>query len=232
MPHHHVARSFALKSERRGRQDKRGEMKVHQNYKNYLLFFGLAVAVSVGCQGQQPEKDQVSMSDKKQAAPQLQGPKERALAARDALVAKLSGRLTKVMLGEGPAAAIRVCSQEASELASEVSREYGLSIGRTALRLRNPDNAAPEWAVPLMKPSLMEPQFVDLPNEHLGALLPIQLQPKCLGCHGPANQIAKEVQLQIENLYPLDQAMGFQEGDLRGWFWVDVPSKPVTQGPL
>jgi hypothetical protein len=32
--------------------------------------------------------------------------------------------------------------------------------------------------------------------------------------------------------YPKDQATGFKEGDLRGWFWVEVPPSASTSANL
>jgi hypothetical protein len=61
-----------------------------------------------------------------------------------------------------------------------------------------------------------------LDNGQAAALLPIKLQAQCLMCHGPAEKIPLEVKTQLAKLYPQDQATGFQEGDLRGWFWVEL----------
>ena len=52
------------------------------------------------------------------------------------------------------------------------------------------------------------------------------MQAACLACHGPAEQIAPDVKELLAREYPSDQATGFQEGDLRGWFWVEVPTAP------
>jgi hypothetical protein len=127
------------------------------------------------------------------------------------------------MQSAGPVAAIRVCSQEAPEIAQEVGEEHRVAIGRTSLKLRNPHNQPPDWARELMSPEAVEPQFVELPDGHSGALLPIKLQAKCTMCHGPEEEIAQPIRDQLSQLYPDDQATGFEEGDLRGWFWVEVP---------
>jgi Protein of unknown function (DUF3365) len=150
--------------------------------------------------------------------------KDRMLAAKEALFAKLSGRLMEVMGKSGPAAAITVCQQEASEIANEVSTAQGLRIGRTGVRLRNPSNVAPEWASSLIEAKTDTPTFAKLTNGHAVALLPIKLQAQCLMCHGPKEQIAPIIQDQLTKLYPNDQATGFNEGELRGWFWIDLPN--------
>ncbi|WP_081605554.1 c-type heme family protein [Rhodopirellula europaea] len=149
--------------------------------------------------------------------------KQAMLAAKEALFTRLSGRLMKAMGGQGPAAAISVCQQEAPQIADEVSTEHNLRIGRTGVRLRNQNNEPPVWAKSLTDNETDTPQFVVLDNEDAAALLPIKLQAHCLMCHGPKDQIAPVIQDQLAKLYPADEATGFNEGDLRGWFWIEMP---------
>ncbi len=175
----------------------------------------LALVMLMGCQ---TEPSQVA---KNNSSPQ--DAKTLAIQAKDALFSRLSGRLTEVMESGGPLAAIAVCSQEAAEIAETVGTEHGVKIGRTSLKLRNQSNQPPQWAARLLDASNSEPKFVQLPDGHTGALLPIMLQSKCVLCHGPQDQIAEPIRDQLDRLYPNDAATGFQEGDLRGWFWVDVP---------
>lgn len=145
------------------------------------------------------------------------------LAAKDALFQRLSGKLMAAM-AEGPAQAIGVCQKEAPELALAVQEELGVQIGRVGVRLRNPNNTGPDWAAPLIAARTETPVFVNLSNGHAAALLPIKLQSQCLMCHGPKEQIAPVIQSQLTKLYPNDEATGFQEGELRGWFWVEKPA--------
>ena len=163
--------------------------------------------------------------------------KMKAITAKEALFKRLSSRLTEVMQSKGPAAAIEVCSSEASKIAKAVGDEQGVAIGRTSLKLRNPANQPPNWVKPLIAKTETPPsesQFVELPKGHTGALLPITLQAKCLTCHGE-DDIPPSVTAKLGEIYPNDEATGFKIGDLRGWFWVDVPpgtSKPSTQSNL
>lgn len=142
------------------------------------------------------------------------------LTAKDALFTKLSGKLMETMAQNGPVAAIAVCNQEASKIAAEVADQQGVQIGRVGVRLRNPNNVAPDWAIELIAAKTNTPTFLKLADGKDAALLPIKLQATCLMCHGPKEQIAADVLAQIAKLYPDDQATGFQEGELRGWFWV------------
>jgi len=150
--------------------------------------------------------------------------KEKMLAAKEALFQKLSGRLMEAMSSKGPAAAIAVCQTEAPQIAKAISEEKGVSIGRTGVRLRNPSNQPPAWAASMVEAKTEIPTFVKLSNDHAAALLLIKLQTQCLMCHGPNDQLIPDVQSQLAKLYPADHATGFQEGELRGWFWVELPN--------
>jgi hypothetical protein len=106
-----------------------------------------------------------------------------------------------------------------------------VEIARTSFRLRNPQNQPPPWAVPLVEQGVAEPRYVSLPKGGLGALLPIHLKPTCLMCHGPEDQILPDVREALAKQYPEDKATGFEEGDLRGWFWVEVPADAASPPP-
>lgn len=151
--------------------------------------------------------------------------KDQALAAKQVLFEELSGELVAAMSSRGPAEAIKVCSEKAPDIATRVSRKHGLKIGRTSFKLRNPKNTPPEWTTEFIERRESEPQFVDIDDHTLGALLPIKLMPQCLMCHGPDDQIEPTVKAALDELYPDDNATGFNLGDLRGWFWIEVPAQ-------
>jgi len=151
--------------------------------------------------------------------------RKEALAARSVLFQRLLATLQSVMKKEGPVAAIEVCRGEAPKIAAEVSRERSLRIGRTAARLRNPANAPPAWAASLVHARVEEPRFLAGPAGEFAALLPIRLKAACLTCHGPPETISPDVAKAIAASYPDDRATGFREGDLRGWFWIEVPKR-------
>ena len=149
--------------------------------------------------------------------------KAKMLLAKEALFTALSGRLMESMSQRGPASAIAVCQKEATRIAETVGKENGLRIGRTGVRLRNPENVAPSWAASLVGERVDTPTFAVLDNGDSAALLPIKLQGQCLMCHGPGEQIAPAIRDQLAKLYPDDRAIGFREGELRGWFWIELP---------
>ena len=142
---------------------------------------------------------------------------------RQALFGRLMGRLTEAMGAGGPAGAVTVCQHEAHGLAAAVAKEKGVAIGRTSHQLRSPLNAPPDWARPLVDARRSTPAFVAHPDGRLGVLEPIRLKAACLACHGDPAAIAPAVKEALAKDYPRDEATGFREGDLRGWFWVEVP---------
>jgi hypothetical protein len=192
-----------------------------------LVLFTLLLPMFVGCSAD----TEVSLLDPSALTTTQQRQQQAALAARDALFEQLVTRLTTVMSDEGPVKAIEVCRADAPRLAGEVGEQYGLKIGRTSYKLRNPENAPRPWARPYVDRGVGEPQFVALPNDRLGALLPIRLKAKCLLCHGPEPDISQEIRSALAEHYPDDQATGFREDDLRGWFWVEVPADVPLPSP-
>ncbi len=126
-------------------------------------------------------------------------------------------------LADGPVEAIEVCKVKAPGIAEALSVE-GIRMGRSSHKLRNPDNAAPDWLVPLIDGYAsggkdLVPQTVALDHGRTGYAEPIIVQPVCLTCHGA--ELDAAVAAQIAALYPEDQATGFNAGDFRGVFWVE-----------
>ncbi|MFG0283580.1 MAG: DUF3365 domain-containing protein [Phycisphaerales bacterium JB039] len=153
-----------------------------------------------------------------------QAQRDKALAAREAMFGALLGELTAAMSEGGPAEAIDVCAVRAPAIGAEVARTHGVRIGRTSWKLRNPENGPPVWAELLVDERPQTPRFMADRAGRLGALTPIRLAGACLQCHGAAEQLAPGVAGALERRYPDDEATGFGEGDLRGWFWIEAPA--------
>ena len=158
----------------------------------------------------------------------------RAIEAKDALALRLMGALGEAIgtpadqaegRSGGPAGAIDVCRTQAPRIAAEVAQETGVRIGRTGVRLRNPANTAPAWAAPLLETKPTSPQASRSSDGTLGVILPIRLASMCITCHGPADTLTEDVRAALAKHYPTDQATGFHDGDLRGWFWIEVPAE-------
>lgn len=148
---------------------------------------------------------------------------ELCLAATNAMASELLGELSAALDTGDPADGIAVCRSKAPQIAENVGTAFGVEIGRTSMKLRNPNNTAPEWALPTITEGTGNPTFLTGPDGGFGALLPIRLKAECEMCHGDPGAIDESIQQALAEQYPEDQAVGFSEGDLRGWFWVEAP---------
>ncbi|TGD74839.1 DUF3365 domain-containing protein [Mangrovimicrobium sediminis] len=146
----------------------------------------------------------------------------------------LGGKLQAAIASGGPVAAIGVCSEAAPAVAAELSERSGADVSRTALRTRNPDNAADADAR-----ATMERFAADLSGAAANTALEsftvhedgsarymksIDTAPKCLLCHG--DNLAPVLRDEIARQYPQDTATGFSAGELRGAFLIDWPATP------
>ncbi|MCB9852024.1 MAG: DUF3365 domain-containing protein, partial [Phycisphaerales bacterium] len=108
-------------------------------------------------------------------------------------------------------------------IAKAAGEKHGVRIARTSWKLRNPKNQPPVWAALLVDERPESARFMADDSGRLGALMPIRLSGTCLKCHGGSSDLAPGVKDQLDRLYKEDQATGFKDGELRGWFWVEVP---------
>ena len=154
--------------------------------------------------------------------------RNRADEARGAMFASLLGELMAAIEAGGHAEAISVCADRAPAIAEEIAAEHGVRIGRTSFRLRNPRNTVPDWATAAVeRRTEQSAEFIDDTTSDFATLTPIRLAPPCLACHGPTESLADGVAEALAAQYPADEATGFAKGDLRGWFWVEVPAGGV-----
>lgn len=204
-----------------------------QRFFAYLL---LMMSASVACQDDTPPVADATSSNRSvsgtwqpieltEMSSDQQDQRARAGEAKETLFRRLLSRLQDAITNEGFTEAIQVCQEAAPQIASEVSGEMGLQIGRTSFKLRNPENTPPDWARPLVDKRIESPSYLTGPEGQLAALLPIRLQPQCTMCHGTKDEIPEEMHVAIARAYPNDQATGFHIGDLRGWFWIEVPPR-------
>ena len=149
----------------------------------------------------------------------------RAVEARDAFASRLMGKLTGAIAEGGPGNAVGICNTEAPLIAEGINEEFGVRIGRTSHKLRNPNNTPPSWMSTSVSEIREEPAAFTGPGGVLGAVYPIRVAAPCLLCHGDPGAIIPEARSRIAELYPDDRATGFAAGDLRGWFWIEVPSE-------
>jgi hypothetical protein len=156
--------------------------------------------------------------------------------------AELKAALEHALVEKGPAAAIVVCRDEAPRIAARLSAERGVTVARTALRVRNPSNAPQPWqraALESFEKRLAGGEKVEALESFEAQtdgtaryLKAIGTAPLCVACHGEV--IAADIQHVLNEHYPQDQATGFKVGDLRGAFSIVWPSvkRASAAGPL
>ncbi|TPV58500.1 DUF3365 domain-containing protein [Aestuariibacter sp. GS-14] len=143
-----------------------------------------------------------------------------------ALGAELKQALQAAIKQGGLTEGIRVCKELAPQLAAKYSVN-GWQVGRTSLKVRNPNNAPDGWeteALIAMENALANGGApMQAAQAHTGADLaewrymqPIVTQAVCLNCHGA--QLTPDVSQTLQVHYPEDQATGFEDGQLRGAF--------------
>ena len=147
---------------------------------------------------------------------------------------RLQSALIRAIEAGGPETAIALCHTAAPAIAKKKSGASGWSLGRTALKLRNPKNAPDAWERDvLLKFQDQIEQGADIAAlEHYETttkdgkdvfryMKAIPTKGPCLTCHGP--NVSASVKEKIAELYPEDQATGFSLGELRGAFTIEQP---------
>jgi hypothetical protein len=150
--------------------------------------------------------------------------------ASSELVSSVRSELLKAIEASGPLRAIVVCKYTVPEIASAMSRKYGARVTRVTLTPRNPSLG---WGDAWEQQVLMdfdkrvakgEPaegmEHVAVVNEPSGKFLRymrvLPMQPACMHCHGPVEQLSESVRSQLAHDYPYDQAVGLALGKVRG----------------
>ena len=157
------------------------------------------------------------------------------LSRADLIVASMQDGLLRELTGAlrtgGPAFAVKSCHIDVIGIIQRIGRQEGVAAGRTSDRLRSPTNAPRPWAAALVAENAGRrvhdvPGFVVDLGDKVGVLRPIVHRPMCAACHGAADAIDPAVRTELRDRYPRDQAVGFAEGEIRGWFWVEMPKTP------
>lgn len=167
----------------------------------------------------------------------------RCKAAAATLGSNLKTALKQAMREGCPVQALGVCNTEAPAIAAAIDEREGVTVGRTSLKWRNPDNAPDDWERGILEKFAADKAAgasnLDLETwtvvvgpdggrefRYMKAILTL---PLCLKCHG--TDLAPEVATKLNELYPEDHATGYGLGDLRGAFTVTVAmAQPGTEG--
>jgi hypothetical protein len=139
-------------------------------------------------------------------------------------------KLTESIQENGPAGAIDVCAKDAPTISSRIENELGVTIKRTSLKLRNPQNAPDATEKELLeslaaahKAGGKLPQGVTVfPSDPLRFYKVITVEQTCLKCHGDSTTMSEAVRKELTATYPEDKAVAYKEGDFRGIISVTV----------
>ena len=147
------------------------------------------------------------------------------------LATSLQSELKAAMQTGGPVAAIGVCNTKAMPITQKVAAEQDMHISRVSLKNRNPANAPNEWQAAVLEDfqrqkaegkdpgGLVWSETVSVNGEEeFRFMKAIPTGQICLMCHG--TQISPEIGRILTELYPMDRATGYGEGDIRGAFVV------------
>lgn len=142
-----------------------------------------------------------------------------------ATFAVLSSRLQTAMGEGGVPEAINYCQLNAYRLVDSLSKVHKATIRRTSLLARNPDDRPSELEREILETYAgedaagqeLKPMVRALENQEVAFFAPIRTNAFCLNCHGtPGETLKEEDYALIRRHYPEDNAIGYQDGDLRG----------------
>ena len=198
-------------------------------FKNsFLLFISLTIFSACG-----PDPEKIEKTEKI------------ALEIKTRLMPAMMKRLFSTIEAEGFAGAVDVCAGTAETALPSKSKEFTekyqdegvaeILIRRVSLKVRNPNDqpdefeqkVLEEWAELESGPDETEAETVSGASEgRYYALSPIRIvHENCLKCHGAGESLDPKAAQKIKELYPDDQASGYQLNDLRGGFSVRVTFK-------
>ncbi len=184
--------------------------------KSSALLAASTVALLAGCASGPTAEQQAAMVDD-------------ARKASGTLVQKLGGELKTALTDQGPDGAIGVCKTRAPQIAAEVSKQFGVTATRVSPKNRNPAGVPDAWEAEAQaglekrlaageKPETLDTwQIVSTPTGKMfryAKALPVQ--PLCLTCHGDPAAIPEGVKARLAADYPLDKAVGYAPGMVRG----------------
>lgn len=146
------------------------------------------------------------------------------------ILTQVRGELVKELERTGPLRAITVCKYSVPEITSNMSRQTAIRVTRVSLRPRNKALGDPDpWEQKVLLEfekraakgekveGLEYHELVDEPaGRYFRYMKAIAMVQACMACHGPQNQISDGVRAQLAAEYPLDKAIDYQLGQVRG----------------
>jgi hypothetical protein len=167
-------------------------------------------------------------------ADEIQDRKQSSVAIIKEFAGALQTELKRAMEEGGPLQAIEVCNQLAPAIAAQQSTKTGWRVARTALKVRNADNAPDAWETTVLNnfearkakgeavEKLAHAEIVEQDGKRVFRFMKaIPTAELCLKCHGA--ELVEPVKAKLDAYYPADQARGFSTGDIRGAFTLSKP---------
>jgi hypothetical protein len=153
------------------------------------------------------------------------------------LLNELGVAMKREMAKGGPTEAVKVCADLAPEIAGRLSREQGWRVTRVGTRVRNPLLGMPDaWEQRILAEfaergakgeafaDMIHGEVVTEPGgQYYRFMKSIVVQPQCLLCHGPSDQIPEGIRHVLKQQYPFDAATGYKAGELRGAVSIKQP---------
>jgi len=152
----------------------------------------------------------------------------------------LSSNLKQAMEEGGVEFALKFCNLEAMPLTDSLSSNYGIELRRASHQPRNPVNRADslemktivEYLSQIKEKGELKP-VTYVRDKTIYYHAPIRITNQlCLNCHGKrGTDIAESDFETIQELYPEDEATGFEMGQLRGIWSIDFKALELADPP-
>lgn len=158
------------------------------------------------------------------------------------LIGTLKQQVQQAVKEGGPVHAIRFCNENAIPLTNKVQNELKevMSIKRTSLKYRNPDNAPDEleqkileaYEQQIQQKQEIQPYRLTVTGQGENRVFhyfkPMKIAALCTTCHGAKTDMNPELVAVLDEKYPQDKATGYQTGDFRGVVHVSIPENVVN----
>jgi hypothetical protein len=155
--------------------------------------------------------------------------------AAEQLVSMLSRdfkrELLTAMKEGGAVNAIKVCSEKAPLITDAYVQDSIVIVKRVSDKIRNVNNRATKEEESILArfadttgtpPAYISEWIPDDSGKTYRYYQPIRVGQLCLNCHGDRDKISPAVLEVLEKSYPEDLATGYEVGDLRGMFVVEM----------
>ncbi len=149
------------------------------------------------------------------------------------MYAQIFTHLNKALDETGPYESVKYCNEKALPLTDSLSKHFGITVKRTSLKLRNPSNAPnslEKQILEMYEKTMSKKPSIIKTNEGIKFFTPIFIAPVCLNCHGiPIQHIPDVTMRALKELYPKDQATGYELYNIRGVWSMTFPNNYASK---